>query len=207
MGDTASRSAPAHEGLQRRSEFIGGAAIGAAAAAGVVAVGIPALADSATEGDVGVLNVLLLVERVLAAYHRQAAASAIASGDLQTYLDRATAHDEQHVDELIAALGSDAESEPAIAFADELFASPGAIASAAGDLKDVAIAGYNGHAGNLSPAGLALTASLVAIDSRHAGWIRTLAGVEPVAPMATDPGISANEVLSRFEDLGVTIGG
>ncbi|MDH3225917.1 MAG: ferritin-like domain-containing protein [Thermoleophilia bacterium] len=193
--------------MQRRSEFIGGAAIGAAAAAGVVAIGIPAFADSASEGDVAVLNALLLVERVLAAYHRQAADTAIASGDLQTYLDRAATHDERHVDELVAALGSDAEAEPTIGFDDTLFASPQAIATAAGDLKDIAIAGYNGHAGSLSAAGIALTSRLVAIDSRHAGWIRTLAGVELVAPQPTDPGIDAREVRSRLHDLGVRIGG
>ncbi len=207
MGETASRPGPAKAGLQRRSEFIGGAALGVAAAAGAVAIGIPTFADSAAEGDVGVLNVLLQVERVLAAYHRQAAESAVASGDLQTYLDRAATQDERHVDELIDVLGSDAEAEMTISFDDSLFASPEAIATAAGDLKDIAIAGYNGHAGNLSPAGIALTSRLVAIDARHAGWIRTLAGVEPVAPQPTDPGISADEVQSRLEDLGVTIGG
>ena len=45
------------------------------------------------------------------------------------------------------------------------------------------------------------------IDARHAGWIRTLAGVDPVAPMPTDPGIGANEMRARLDDLGVMIGG
>ena len=192
---------------QRRAEFIGGAALGAAAAAGAVVVGAPMLARSAAAGDVRGLNLLLLLERVQATFHRQAADAAVADGDLQTYLELVATQDLRHADALVDELGAEADPEPTVTFDDAMFASPRGIAMAAGDLKDIAVAGYNGQIGNLSVAGAGLAARLVGIDARHAGWIRTLEGPDAVAPQATDPGADEAAVRARLRDRGVALGG
>jgi hypothetical protein len=190
----------------QRAQFMGGAALGAAAA-GAMALGAPMLADSASHGEIGGLTAMLNAERVLVTFHLRALESGRAGAGLAEYLQRVVAHDEQHRDELIGALGDHVGGEPAIAFEDALFESDVAVATTSAALKDVAIAVYNGQAGNMSRQVIALTSRLAAVDARHAAWVRSLAGVEPVAVGATDPGISAETARRRFARLGVTIGG
>ena len=60
-------------------------------------------------------------------------------------------------------------------------------------LEDIAIAGYNGQATNLTPGTLAAAATIVSVEARHASWIRTLAG-EIAAPEAVDTPITAAQV-------------
>jgi hypothetical protein len=44
-------------------------------------------------------------------------------------------------------------------------------------------------------------ARIVAVEARHAAWIRDLAGTDP-APRAADPGRSADDVLADLRRKG-----
>jgi hypothetical protein len=44
-------------------------------------------------------------------------------------------------------------------------------------------------------------ARIVAVEARHAAWIRDLAGADP-APRPADPGRSPNEILSALRKKG-----
>jgi hypothetical protein len=48
---------------------------------------------------------------------------------------------------------------------------------------------------------LADAARIVAVEARHAAWIRDLAGADP-APKAADPPRSAAEVLAELRQKG-----
>jgi hypothetical protein len=43
---------------------------------------------------------------------------------------------------------------------------------------------------------------IVAVEARHAAWIRDLAGEDP-APRAADPGRTADDVLSELRRKGL----
>lgn len=181
----------------------------AGAAAGAALLAIPLLADSkpSRAADAAILEYLILVERIQVAFEERAAEAGLASGALLTYLRRAAEQDRVHVGELAGLLPGPAPDEPEIEFDDAIFVSADTIADAAVALKDLALSAYNGQAAALTPEALTTTVSLVAIDGRHAGWIKVLAKVPGVAPEATDPGRTEQQVRSALGPIGITIGG
>jgi hypothetical protein len=181
----------------------------AGAGAGAALLAIPLLADSkpSPAADAAILEYLILFERVQVAFEERAAEAGLASGALLTYLRRAAEQDRAHVDELAGMLPGAAPDEPEVEFDEAIFESAESIAAAAVALKDLALGAYNGQAAALTPQAMATTVKLVAIDGRHAGWIKTLARVPGVAPEATDPGRTQEEVLAALEPIGITIGG
>jgi hypothetical protein len=185
------------------------AAVIAGAGAGAALLAIPLLADSkpSRAADAAILEYLILIERVQVAFEERAAEAGLASGALLTYLQRAAEQDRAHVDALAGLLPGPPPDEPELEFDEAMFASADTIADTAVALKDLALSAYNGQAQALTPEALATTVTLVAIDGRHAGWIKTLAKVPGVAPEATDPGRSEEQVRSALEGIGITIGG
>ena len=82
------------------------------------------------------------------------------------------------------ALGAQAGPKPTLRVRGE-DEEPGAFTRATIELEDIAVAGYNGQATNLTQATLAAAATIVSVEARHAAWIRALAG-EVAAPDAVD---------------------
>src|SRR6266540_1406197 len=70
---------------------------------------------------------------------------------------------------------------------------PDAFTRTAIKLEDLAVAGYNGQATNLSRAALGAAATIVSVEARHAAWIRAIAG-QVAAPDPVDKPATAAEV-------------
>ena len=68
-------------------------------------------------------------------------------------------------------------------------------------IEDLAVAAYNGQAGNLTKGALEAAAKIVSVEARHAGWIRAIAGMNP-APDATEAAKTAAEVTAAVNNTG-----
>ncbi len=70
------------------------------------------------------------------------------------------------------------------------------------DLEDIAVAGYNGQATNLTKPTLAAAAEIVSVEARHAAWVRALAG-EVAAPEPVDKPMTAQQVARGLREIGM----
>ena len=175
-----------------------------AAAAGLVVVGVPALVIAqSSERDVEVLNLLLKVEYAEAAFYAQAVDGGALEGELRSFAEQVLDHERQHLDLVKGVLGSAAEEEPTYDFG-EAIRDADAFVDASGRLEDLAVAAYNGQAGNVSPEAFAAAARIVSVEARHAAWIRSIAGRDP-APDTTDEPMTAAQVRAGLTELGVEL--
>jgi hypothetical protein len=182
-----------------------------AAIAGGVIVGAGALARAwagpdATAGrpsrtqDVRILNFLLVLEELQAAFYATALRRADLSGDLLHFARTVAPQEREHVGFLRGALGDDAQ--PAPRFAVEEPASGAArFRAAAIELEETVAAAYIGQGASLTRDAIRDAARIVAVEARHAAWIRDIAGADP-APRPADPGRSAEDVLSDLRRGG-----
>jgi len=174
------------------------------AAAGLVVVGVPALVIAqSSERDVEVLNLLLAVEYAEAAFYSQALDGGALKGELRSFAEQVLDHERQHLDLVKGVLGNAADGEPGYHFGDAV-ADADAFVEAAGRLEDLAVAAYNGQAGNVSPEAFAAAARIVSVEARHAAWIRSIAGRDP-APNTTDEPMTAKQVRAGLVELGVEL--
>lgn len=197
-------AAPARGNGPTRADLLkrgGLAAAGGVAGAAVLthAGGVFAAPSAAQEQRV--LNLLLLVERTEAAFYRQALAQAGLSGDMQEYAEVVADHERAHWKALEDALGSAADKEPSFDFGGAV-KSPEAFAKAAASLEDVAVAAYNGQAGNVGKDAFLLAARIVSVEARHAAWIRSIAGRDP-APDAVDQPKTEKQIRAALRQIGV----
>jgi len=187
-----------------RADLLRGAGAAAAAAAvGVAAAGRHGSAEAAqsAERDREILNLLLRVERTEAAFYEQATAGGALTGELAEFARIVLDHERQHVALLEEQLGPEAEAPPRFDFG-QATRDPREFARTAARLEDVAVAAYNGQAGNVSEDVLAAAARIVSVEARHAAWVRSIDGRDP-APDATDTPRSADEVLEALREIGV----
>jgi len=187
-----------------RADLVRGAGAAAAAAAvGVAAAGWHGSAEAAqsAERDRDILNLLLRVERTEAAFYEQATSGGALTGELAEFAQVVLEHERQHVALLEEQLGADAEAPPRFDFG-QATRDPRAFARTAARLEDVAVAAYNGQAGNVSEDVLAAAARIVSVEARHAAWVRSIDGRDP-APDATDTPSSEDEVLAALREIGV----
>lgn len=197
-------AAPARGDGPTRADLLkrgGLAAAGGLAGAAVLthAGGVGAAPSAAQEQRV--LNLLLLVERTEAAFYRQAIAQAGLSGDMQEYAEVVSGHERAHRKALEDALGSAADKPPSFDFGAAV-KSPDAFAKAAASLEDVAVAAYNGQAGNVGKDAFLLAARIVSVEARHAAWIRSIAGRDP-APDAVDQPKTEKQIRASLRQIGV----
>jgi hypothetical protein len=80
--------------------------------------------------------------------------------------------------------------------------SPRAFTQAAIQLEDIAVAGYNGQAANLTKGTLAAAATIVSVEARHAAWVRAIAG-EVAAPDAVDEPMTAKQAAKGLHEVGL----
>jgi Ferritin-like domain len=122
-------------------------------------------------------------------------------GELREFAKTALVHEHAHLAVLKGALGTKAGPRPKFDFgsavrdADEF-------KRTAIKLEDIAIAGYNGQATNLTAGTLAAAAKIVSVEARHASWVRTLAG-EVAAPEAVDKPMTAKQVADGLHTIGL----
>jgi hypothetical protein len=188
-----------------RGQALRTAAVGATAA-GLGAVAGGWLRPQSTAGkasparDVEIFNFLLLLEEAQAAFYDAALRRGALGGDLLVYLRTVAPHEHDHVAFLRRKLGAQARARPKLDFG-QATSDPKRFQAAAIDLEEATAAAYIGQGANLTTGAVADAARIVAVEARHAAWIRDLAGADP-APRAADPPRSASDVLSEMRRKG-----
>jgi Ferritin-like domain len=192
----------------RKAGLAGGAALSGGALLGALAA--PAMAagngrppKSFGPGDIGILNYALTLEYLERAFYNEATAvGKIKDVKLKTFLKTVTRDERAHVTFLKKALGSKAVKEPKFNF----MGIPGdeaKFAATAYVLENTGVHAYLGQAGNIkTPAYLLAAASIVTIESRHAGAIASITdkAIAPSGPF--DTGYSAAKVLAAVKATG-----
>jgi Ferritin-like domain len=176
-----------------------------ACATGLALAGVPALvvAAQSPEQDARVLNLLLMVEYAEAAFYAQALAGGGLSGELRSFAEQVLEHERAHLELVKGVLGGSAEKEPGYEFGDAT-RERDAFVDGAARLEDLAVAAYNGQAGNVSPEAFAAAARIVSVEARHAAWIRSITDRDP-APRATDQPKTEAQVRAGLAQLGVRL--
>ncbi|HWM14524.1 MAG TPA: ferritin-like domain-containing protein [Gaiellaceae bacterium] len=205
---TAVRAAVADDPTSSRERFLRRAVVagGTLVLGGVVFAGLPRLAASAAqsaEQDAEIFNFALLLEYMQAAFYGEAVERAELTGELLEFATVVTEHERAHVEYLRDALGGDARAEPTTDFG-EATADPDAFGAAAVTLEDVAVAAYNGQAGNLTKGALRAAATIISVDARHAAWIRSIVGESPAAQAVDEP-LSAETASARLDKTGFLV--
>jgi Ferritin-like domain len=177
---------------------VGGALVGGTAAV----TALPSLASSAPSKrqDARVLNFVLLIEELEAAFYAEALARRRLTGELQRYARIVGGHERAHVRFLRGALGGKARKRPEFDFGSATSQEDEFMAAAI-KLEDAGVAAYNGQATNLTTAALGAAARIVSVEARHAAWIRDIAGRPPAAE-ATDPAKSERQIRAELEATG-----
>jgi ferritin-like protein len=204
----AARAARASPGLTRtrllQRAVVGG---GAVVAGGVFLGGLPALAPAARSKaqDVRILNLVLLVEELEAAFYADAEARGALRGELAEFARVVGEHERAHVAYLRKALGGSAEPKPTFDFGNTT-SDRDRFASTAAMLEDTAVAAYNGQAVNLTKPVLKAAATIVSVEARHAAWIRDIVG-QPAASRPTDLPATEPQVRRSLAKTGFVKGG
>jgi hypothetical protein len=193
----------AADGVSRRA-VLGVAALGALVAASLVGRLVrlaDAFASPSKAQDARILQLVLQLEYTHVAFYEQALQKASLQGELRTFAQTALGHERAHVAAIKGALGPKAGPRPSFDFGPAV-RNPDEFKQAAIKLEDIAIAGYNGQATNLTAGTLAAAAKIVSVEARHASWVRTLAG-EIAAPEAVDKPMTAKQVSDALREIGL----
>jgi rubrerythrin len=182
----------------------GGVLAGAGIVVGGTTVGLATAQGGLPKGDVDILNYALTLEYLEAAFYREALDNGELSGEPLIFAEVVAAHEQAHVDALKQTLGSKAVKEPKFDFAgatgkDEFLRTAMA-------LEDTGVAAYQGQADRIkTPAVLEAAGSILAVEARHAAWVRDIIGggkgVNP-APDAFEMPKDMKAVLAVVEDTG-----
>lgn len=175
---------------------------GATAVGGLVLGGLPDLATSrpSAKQDGEILNFVLLLERIQAAFYREALARAGLTGDLKDFVTRVGAQEAAHVDHVEQVLGASARPARKLDFGDDT-KTPASVSENALKLEDLGVAAYNAQAPNLTKDALADASRIVSVEARHAAWIRDVRGVNP-APEASEPTVAPARVAEILKGSG-----
>jgi rubrerythrin len=212
-GDEAVAEAMA--GLQEASATRGGFFRRAGAAAGglgVAAAILPAFGGTAAarEGgskkeDVKILNFALTLEYLEAAFYAEAVNRGIYSGSVLNFAQVVASHEATHVATLKSVLGAKAVAKPSFDFKGTT-KKWSTFLRTAKVLEDTGVAAYQGQAPRIHQnAVLGPAAAILAVEARHAAWVRDLlyAGksVKP-APEAFSTPHSMSAILAAVKKTG-----
>jgi rubrerythrin len=186
-----------------RRGLIGGAFAGAAVLGGApfLARAADVFASAGAGQDTRILNLVLRLEYTEAAFYAEALRRGSLRGELREYAQTVLEHEQAHLQFLRKALGTKAVPRPMFDFGNAT-RSANAFTRTAIKLEDLAVAGYNGQATNLSTGALGAAAKIVSVEARHAAWIRAIAG-EVAAPDAVDKPVTAAEVERGLKQIGM----
>jgi len=179
---------------------LGGAAIGGGALLGGWAAPQASLGKPSRAQDVRILSFLLLLEQAQSAFYDAALRSRALSGELLRFAQVVAPQEHDHVALLGRRLGGSARPAPRFEFRDAT-SSPARFRRAAIDLEEATAAAYIGQGASLTRDLVAEAAGIVAVEARHAAWIRDLAGALP-APRPADPARSPGDVLTDLRTKG-----
>lgn len=178
-----------------------GVAAGAAAATGGVVTVLPKLADSAPAAarDVRILNHVLRLEYLKAAFYEEAAQAEL-GGELQQLAQVLAGHERRHVTFLRKRLGGRAANAQTFDFGDAT-RDPDQFGQAARTLEEAAVSAYIGQGANLARRYMAAFAQITSVEARHAAWIADILERHP-APLAADEAKTPAQVRAAIDELG-----
>ena len=205
MDPAAANEGPRTNDAERASRFAvvvtaGGVALAAAPFLRPLLQTSSATAASKAQ-DARILQLVLELEYTQVAFYEQALRDASLKGDLRRFARTALGHERQHLAAVKKALGSKAGARPKVDFGAKT-KSAAAFRKAAIQLEDIAVAGYNGQATNLTKGTLAVAAEIVSVEARHAAWVRAIAD-EVAAPDPVDQPMTAQQVVAGLQQIGL----
>lgn len=182
-----------------------GLGIGTVAAGSAFAGATPRTATGATPAsDVAILNFALTLEYLEAAFYAEAVSKGKFGGKVGNFARIVGTHENAHVAFLKKALGSAAVKKPRFNFKGTT-TNLAKFKATAQVLEDTGVAAYLGQAGNIkSKAILGAAGSILAIEARHAGWIRDINGVSG-APVAFEKGKTKAQILAAVKATGFIV--
>lgn len=187
-----------------RGQLVTRAAVGTGAvtAVGVLAGGLPRLAASepSREQDRSILEWLLQVEYVQAAFYEAAERRGALQGEPREFAARVGRQERAHVEALKRALGPGAPERPEVDFGDAT-SDQDRFVEAAVELEELAVAAYNGQIPNLTRPRVMTAIEIVSVEARHAGWVRDLAGRNP-APRPADHAATPAQTRAALQATG-----
>ncbi|HEX3326475.1 MAG TPA: ferritin-like domain-containing protein [Actinomycetota bacterium] len=203
-------SAEERAGGMARADFLKVAALatGAVATGRILLAGSPSVASAARRSphqDRDILNFLLLLEYLQAAFYKDAVNRGALHGDLARFAQVVAGHEKAHVIALRRKLGSHARRAPAFDFGNAT-SDPHRFAAAATKLEELAVGAFVGQGANLTRGAVLRVARIASVEGRHAAWVRDIQTHLP-APSAADAAIGQHAVASTLRALGFIKGG
>jgi hypothetical protein len=183
-----------------RAAAVGGAAVGAGALLGGWVEPQTSAGRPSRSQDARIFSFLLVLEEAQAAFYDTALRTGTLKGELLQFARVVAPQEHDHVALVRRRLGPQARPAPAFDFR-EATSSEARFRQAAIDLEEAAAAAYIGQGASLTTDALPDAARIVAVEARHAAWIRDLAGADP-APRPADPGRPAEDVMSELRKKG-----
>jgi len=183
---------------------------GLLAGGGIVAAGVPlsiagAQGGGIGKGDIKILNYALTLEYLEAAFYAEAVSKGKLSGIAQKFASVVAGHEAAHVQALQKVLGAKAVKKPSFDFQGTT-SSKMKFLETAKVLEDTGVSAYQGQATKIkASAVLASAGSILAVEARHAAWVRDIlgAGKSPVpAPDAFNKPLSMSQVLGAVKQTG-----
>jgi hypothetical protein len=185
-------------GFLRRVGSLGGTAL----AAGGLAVALPARARPAASvgRDATILNFVLRIESLKAAFYQEASTGGALTGELHQLAAVLGRHERAHVSFLRERLGTLAAPERIYDFGDATN-DAATFAATARKLEESAVAAYIGQGPYLDPSLMVPFAQICSVEARHAAWIADLLDADP-APRPADQAEAPADVVAVIEELG-----
>lgn len=167
--------------------------VAAGGALGVLGLDGTAAAHTNDRQDDAILNYVLGLEYLQAAFYTEAERAGALRGALAHQAQVVGAHERAHVTAIREVLGPDAMKPPTFDF-HGVTEDPDAFRRTAVAFEDLSVAAYKYEIPDIrSPRYLAAAVGIISVEARHAAWIRRLAGVLP-APAAFDQWLAPRRV-------------
>jgi hypothetical protein len=183
-----------------RTAAVGGAMLGAGELAGGWVATAHTAGRPSRDQDVRILNFLLILEELQAAFYGAALRGGALRGELLRFARTVEPQEREHVAFVRKMLGREARAVPRLDVGEPT-SDAGRFRAAAIELEEATAAAYIGQGANLTDAAMQDAARIVAVEARHAAWVRDLAGADP-APRAADVARSAEDTLADLRQKG-----
>lgn len=188
-------------GLLRRVGLVAGGGL----VAGLVPMALSRAQSGTSKNDVKILNYALTLEYLESAFYAEALEKGKLEGPAQKFAMVVADHEATHVSALEKALGSKAVKKPKFDFQGTTD-SQKMFLSTAKTLEDTGVSAYQGQADQIdSSAILATAGSILAVEARHAAWVRDIIGAGKMpkpAPEPFNPPLTMEQVLDAVDGTG-----
>jgi hypothetical protein len=204
-GDSARGRRGEAAGLTRAGLLARSVVAGGGLTAGGILVGglsLPADSQPSAAQDERVLEWLLEVEQLQAAFYTEAERRGALRGELRELATLVGEQERAHVERLERELGRSGGKRPTFDFGDAT-GDRDRFLAAAMDLEELGLAAVNGQVPNLTTGRIIMAMSIASVEARHVGWIRDLAGRNP-APRPADTPATQAQTRAAIRDTGFT---